>query len=281
MIATDDVRQVAHGLLLPSIAPCFDLAQTLDCGQAFRWAAQPDGSYRGVVMGQKLSLVRLGADILLQDTTLADYDRVWRRYFDLDRDYAALKTGFSADPVLQEAITYAPGIRVLWQEPWETVCTFIISANNNIPRIKGIVERLAALLGEPLGDGLFAFPTPQRLAEATPEDLAPLRCGYRAAFLLDAATKFASGQVTAPAVAALPTPQAAALLMSIKGVGPKVADCTLLFGFGRAECFPMDTWMKKVMAVLYPGGLPQKLLPVAGLAQQYLFHYARNHKELF
>lgn len=258
-----------------------DLAQTLDCGQAFRWQRQEDGSYWGVAHGKSLQISRQGGELVLQGTTQQDYDLLWRDYFDLERDYKRLKQAFAADPVLRDAMGYASGIRVLRQEPWEALCTFILSANNNIPRIKGIVERLCTLFGRELEDGQYTFPTAQRIAGLRLEDLAPLRCGYRDKFLLDAARKVAGGEVLPEAVSLLPTPEARTALMGIQGVGPKVADCVLLFGFGRVECFPMDTWMKKVMAVLYPHGLPSALLPHAGIAQQYLFHYARHHGALF
>lgn len=270
-----------NDIILPLSPQEMDLAQTLDCGQAFRWSRQPDGSYIGVACGRQLHISRNGDELLLHNTTMEDYCEVWQGYFDLERDYASLKEQFSWDPVLRDALDYAEGIRVLHQEPWETICTFIISANNNIPRIKGIVERLCQLCGEPLGQGFFAFPTPTRMAELTESDLAPLRCGYRDKFLLDAARKVSGGQLSLEEAATLPTGEARAALMAIKGVGPKVADCALLFGFGRSECFPMDTWMKKVMAVLYPQGLPDGLLANAGIAQQYLFHYARHHGDLF
>ena len=276
---TTTVTPQGH-LLLQGLSGDFNLPQTLDCGQAFRWRPLPDGSWQGVACGQLLRLAAQGPDIILYNTTPAQLDTVWRRYFDLERDYAAQKTAFAADPVLREAMGYAPGIRVLRQPAWETLVTFIISANNNIPRIKGIVERLCALLGDELAPGCYSFPTPARLACQTPESLAPLRCGYRADYLLDAAARVADGRLDLEAVAGLDTPAARQALQTVKGVGPKVADCVLLFGFGRVECFPLDTWMKKVTATLYPQGLPDWLLPQAGLAQQYLFHYARHHGQL-
>lgn len=268
-------------LLLPGLSSCFDLAQTLDCGQAFRWRLQPDGSWRGVAHGRLLTLRHSAADILLLGLSPDDYHTVWQRYFDLDRDYPALQAALSVDPALRAAIAYAPGIRVLRQDPWETLCTFIISANNNIPRIKGIVERLCLLLGDPLDDGCHAFPTPAQLAAADEASLSPLRCGYRARYLLDAAEQVARGRLPMAEAAELPTAELRLALQGVLGVGPKVADCVLLFGFGRVECCPMDTWMRKVMATLYPDGLPAQLLPYAGLAQQYLFHYARSHPSLF
>ncbi len=172
---------------------------------------------------------------------------------------------------------FCSGIRVLRQEPWETLCTFILSANNNIPRIKGIVERLCQGWGETIPKtALRAFPTPERLAALSPGELAPIRAGWRSEYLLDAARRVAAGQLDLLALAQLPTEEALAGLLEVKGVGEKVARCVLLFGFGRVECIPMDVWMKRVMAELYPRGLPRYLRPYGGIAQQTLFHYYRT-----
>lgn len=132
-------------------------------------------------------------------------------------------------------------------------------------------------MGQPIGDsGFFSFPTPEALAAATAEQLAPLRCGFRARYLIDAAQKVCSGQVRLDAIPSMPLEEARQELMQICGIGPKVADCVLLFGFHRLECCPMDVWMKRVFAVLYPNGLPDCARDFVGIAQQYLFHYART-----
>lgn len=269
-----------EGILLPGFAPQLDLPGTLDCGQAFRWRQMEPDRWAGPVEGRVWTIARQGEDILFPGADTEDWPQL-RRYFDLGRSYGRLKALYRKDPVLRDAMAWAPGIRVLRQDPWETLCSFIISANNNIPRIKGILERLCRLYGEPLEEDFFTFPTPQRLAVLEAEDLAPIRCGYRAEYLLDAARQVSSRRLSLKKVARLPTGEARQALMEVKGVGPKVADCILLYGFGRVECFPMDTWMKKVSSVLYPQGLPEALLPTAGIAQQFLFHYARHHGELF
>ena len=176
-----------------------------------------------------------------------------------------------------------PGIRVLRQEPFETLISFIISQNNNIPRIKGIIERLCLHFGEPFlyhNETRYAFPAPKKLASCTPEDLAPLRAGFRAKYLIDAAKRIASGEIDLEAVRKLPLPDAKAKLQTISGVGPKVADCALLYGLHRTECFPMDVWMKRAVLLL-PRLSPADFGENAGIAQQYLFHYVRMHPELF
>ena len=275
------VRQVGPNLTVTGI-DCLDLAQTLDCGQAFRWSPLPDGRWTGVAGAHTLTLrENLDPDgavaLTLYHTSAAEFETFWRPYFDLDRDYAAIIAAISADPVLTEAATVAGGIRILRQDPWEALCSFIISQNNNIPRIKGIIQRLCAAFGDPLGpDGVYAFPSPQRLARLKVEDLACLRAGFRAKYILDAARKVAGGQVDLSALALLPLEEARASLMRISGVGPKVADCALLFGAGRMEAFPADVWIKRAMRVLFGGRLPDCAVPYAGVVQQYIFHYART-----
>lgn len=197
----------------------------------------------------------------------------------MGEDYEAIQKRLCKNPVLRRAVNFAPGIRVLKQPFFETLITFIISQNNNIPRIRKITEQLCTLFGEKRGEGenaFYTFPTAEALCQLTKAELAPLRAGWRDAYILDAARLAALGCVSEEAVAALPTQQARALLMTVHGVGPKVADCVLLFACGRLEVCPMDVWMKRAMAQLLPNGFPRSLQPIAGLAQQYLFHYARH-----
>jgi N-glycosylase/DNA lyase len=251
------------------------LAQTLDCGQCFRWSRLPDGSWEGVAGGR---YVRLAGESLSR--TLRD--PFWARYFDLDRDYAGIRAQLSGlDPALAEAARFAPEIRILNQEPWEALCSFILSQCNNIGRIRGLVARLCRLYGEPIGGGHSAFPAPQALAALREEDLRAAGCGFRAPYVLDAAQKVASGELDLEKIQSLPLGSARAGLMCIRGVGPKVADCALLYGMHRLEAFPMDVWMKRTMRRMFPGKKPSWFGPYAGIAQQYLFHYSRNHPELF
>lgn len=270
----------SNSLRLPGGAEVFHLAATLDCGQAFRWRPLPDGRWEGVAGGHYLQLEQQGPDILLQGPCAATGALpFWQQYFDLDRDYPALWQKFRRNPTLRKALDRCPGIRVLRQQPWETLCTFILSANNNIPRIKGIVERLCDGWGDPLpGTSLRTFPTPERLASLTPEDLAPLRAGWRTAYILDAARRVAEGRLPLPELETLPTPEALERLREVKGVGVKVAQCTLLFAYARVECVPMDVWMKRVMAEFYPDGFPGYLRPYGGIAQQVLFSYIRGRE---
>ncbi len=253
----------------------FDLARTLESGQCFRFTPHPAGGYEGVAQGRPLRVAQQGDSLTFYQMTRQEFKALWLDYFDLARDYGALRALMCQDPVLRRAADFAPGIRILQQDGWEALCSFIISQNNNIGRIRGIVQRLCEHFGSPLPGGHHDFPPPQALAGLTPEDLAPLRCGFRARYILDAAAKVASGQVDLEAIKSLPLEQAQAELCKIVGVGPKVAQCALLFGFGRIECFPVDVWIGRAMKSLFPQGLPPETLPYAGIVQQYIFHYVR------
>lgn len=259
----------------------FNLRDTLLCGQCFRFSENPDGSFKGVAFGRELLLAQKSDSIVFYCDE-KDFSNIWVNYFDLSRDYGEIKAELSAlHPVLEEAARFAPGIRILRQEPFEALISFIISQNNNIKRISGIVERLCTLCGNQIKEGVFAFPRVDTLARLNSEDLAPIRAGFRAKYIVDAAQKVKSGEVDLKSLESLDYDEAKKLLMKIKGVGPKVADCVLLYGLHRTEGFPMDVWMKRAMEKLFKGVSPSDFGKYAGIAQQYIFHYARLHPELF
>ena len=275
----------------PIVFPAvFDPEETLTCGQAFRWREVPgeDGlpCWEGVAKGHVLRLrtdSRDGQKEIKLFCSEQEFDDIWREYFDLEQDYEEKRISLAAlSPVLSQAAEYAPGIRILRQEPWEALCSFIISQNNNIPRIQGIIDRLCRLLGDLIpGSEQFTFPGPEKLAACTVEDLAPLRAGFRAKYLVDAAQKVAGGKIDLEKTARSPAEFGRNELQKIMGVGPKVAECALLYGFHKTECFPMDVWMKRAMEVLLPEMTPADFGENAGLAQQFLFHYSRMHPDLF
>ena len=180
--------------------------------------------------------------------------------------------------MLKTACSYADGIRILNQEPWEALCSFIISQNNNIPRIKGIIDKLCTMFGDEIDKNLFSFPTAEKVASLSVEELAPLKSGFRAKYILDAARRVANGDVDLPSLRSLPLDEARNELMKIYGVGNKVADCTLLFGLNRIDAFPKDVWIKRAMEKLFNGSLPECASKYAGIAQQYIFYYARSTK---
>lgn len=253
--------------------PDLDLDETLDCGQAFRWkkvASDYECTYEGHFLNDHLliSQVRPG-EFIFHDTSETDFLGKWCDYFDFSTDYTELKKMFSEDKTLCDACNFASGIRLLRQDSWECLISFIISQNNNIPRIKGILERLCEH-----NNGIF--PAPEKLAAETPESLAYLRSGFRAKYICDASSRTASGLTDLRSITSLPIDQARKELMLIKGVGPKVAECVLLFGMHRTEAFPIDVWIKRVLANYYPDGFPEFAKEYAGIAQQYLFHYIRS-----
>lgn len=250
------------------------LGQSLDCGQCFRWKKLPDGSWEGAAGPH---FARFTAKNL--DRALAG--GFWRNYFDLGRDYDAIRESLCAlDPVLARAARYAPDLRILNQDPWEALCSFLLSQCNNIGRIKGLIGRLCRAYGEDRG-GFRSFPPPEALARLSEADLRALGCGYRAAYVLDAARRVSDGRLDFGLLRRLPLAEARRILMRTAGVGPKVADCALLYGLHRLEAFPTDVWMKRAMKTLFPGKKPEDFGPYAGIAQQYVFHYSRHHPGLF
>ncbi len=250
----------------------FNLGLCLDCGQAFRWKFA-DGMWHGVAFGKPLSVQQTENELIFHNCTEDDFNRIWKNYFDLDLDYEKIVAGYD-DEYLKCAVTDFNGIRILRQEPWEALCSFIISQNNNIPRIKGIVERLCDIFGDG-EDGKKSFPSAEKLSALTVEDLAPLRSGFRAKYIIDAAQKVAGGEVDFTKIQENPIEFGREELQKIKGVGAKVAECTLLYGFHKIEAFPIDVWVKRIMAELYPNGLPECVKGTEGIAQQYLFHWRR------
>ena len=253
--------------------PCLDLQQTLFCGQCFRFRSLGDGCFEGMAWDRYIKLKQTENGALILEAEEADIP-FWQDYFDMELDYGRLIEEFASDPVLKAACK-GRGIRVLRQQPFETLISFIISQNNNIKRITGIIDRLCENFGEQVKGG-YSFPTAKTLGLLTVEDLAPLRAGFRAKYIIDAAQKVDSGEVDFDKIAALPDDEAREALKIIKGVGDKVADCVLLFGLHRLSAVPKDVWIKRVIAHYYPEGLPQCVGNYAGIAQQYLFDYART-----
>ena len=269
-----------NGCALISGGGGFDLKNTFDCGQCFRWEENPDSSWSGIVRGKKLTLRSTDRGIIIENVTPGEMDSLWSGYFDLDEDYDEIRSSLrTACPALSCAVDSIDGIRILSQEPWEALCSFIISQNNKIPRIKGIISRLCEGFGDDCG-GYYSFPDAQRLAGLEPEDLSDLRAGFRAKYIIDAARRVASDEVKLYSMYDRPIDECRTELMKIKGVGAKVAECTLLYGLHRLEAFPVDVWMKKAMSTLFSDVTIEQLGQHAGIAQQYIFHYSRLNPEL-
>ncbi len=256
------------------IPEVFNLELCLDCGQAFRWEKGENGVFSGVAFGKYLEIEEKNGELIFFNTTEEDFNSIWQSYFDLDTDYKGIVSKYDEENLIKAVSTFS-GIRILKQEPWEALCSFIISQNNNIPRIKGIVNRLCESFGEKVGNS-YTFPSAEVLSKLTVEDLAPLRAGFRAKYIIDAAKKVADGTVDFAKIESEGVEFGREELIKIKGVGAKVAECTLLYGFHKLEAFPIDVWVKRIMAEMYPNGLPKCVKGTEGVAQQYLFHFRRN-----
>lgn len=265
----------------------FDISQIFDCGQCFRFnRSQDGGSYEGVAFSKYLKIGDDGENLLLYGVSESDFESVWRGFLDYDRDYESIIESFSDDETLYNAAKYSKGIRILKQDGWEALCSFIVSQNNNIPRIKAIIENMSRAFGEPFtcfdGSTKYAFPTPESLVNAGQAEIFALKTGFRAKYIYDAAKKVCSGEIDLKKVEKMTFEEAAALLETIKGVGPKVAACTLLFGFAKYSAFPKDVWVKRILANYYADGESRHFSEqYAGIAQQYLFYYERCKNNIF
>ena len=286
-----------------------DLEHIFECGQCFRWVPADDGTgdYVGAA-GRYAARIRLEscgnesnagcvadsdrADAcdsrdLVIEATGGDED-FWRSYFDLDTDYGAIKNELvKNEPGIADAVRYGCGIRILRQDMFETLISFIVSQNNNIPRIRKCIEELCRRYGEPVGEAFggewYAFPEPEVLADASEENLAALRLGYRAGYIKAASERFVSDMARGC------LPESREDILSYRGVGPKVANCIMLFGLRDVAAFPVDTWVRHIMNDMYgidEGDMKEmerfareKFGGLAGYAQQYLFYYYRDRKD--
>lgn len=256
-----------------------NLDLTLDCGQSFRWNKTGDGEWSGIAYGKSIGVRKTKDGLLFFGTDAAEVNSLWAHYFDLTRDYDKYLQVLSADEAVRSAIERYGTIRILNQEPWETMCSFIISACNNIPRIKQIIEKLCACFGTPLPDGTYTFPSAETVARLTEKDLSPIRAGFRAPYIISAArTVNADGGIFDRLRCESET-EARRELMRFRGIGKKVADCIMLFSLGCDTVFPMDTHVIAAVASLYPNGLPKCFEVFPGLAQQYVFHAHRTESQ--
>lgn len=255
-----------------------DIVKTFECGQCFRWNADEEGAYTGVAMGHAARITSAGGEVYIRSDAPESF---WREYLDLERDYEAISRAFRAGEYMDECVSYGAGIRILKQEPWEALCSFIISQCNNITRIKGIVERLCENFGERTeldGCAFFTFPSAERLAPLAPEELSMLRCGYRAPYIIAAARAVAEGSIDLDSLVHSDYLTAKRELLKLPGIGEKVANCVALFGLGHMEGFPVDVWIRRALKEHFPPDFdPESLGDYAGLAQQYIFFYARSH----
>jgi 3-methyladenine DNA glycosylase/8-oxoguanine DNA glycosylase len=268
----------SYKIIIPDINT-LNLDITLDCGQCFRWK-KSNNAWQGIVNDNIITVYNKNSDLIIESFKPIKKDLILN-YFDLTRNYAKILDVLKQDTVMLNALSEFNGIHILNQPPWEALCSFIISQNNNIPRIKGIITRLCKAFGEHIKDDTFTFPSAEIIASLNESELDILRAGFRTKYILDAAKKITSGQVDFSFIKTLPYNDASVYLQQIKGVGPKVADCVLLFSLGFFNAFPEDVWIKRAILKYYPGGLPLFLVPYGGLVQQYIYHYSRMHDKSF
>lgn len=273
----------------------FNLVHIFECGQCFRWNKENDGSYTGVFKNNVLNIKEENGKIKFQGICEGNIEDVVKDYFDFNTDYTKIKETLSkVDEYLEESIKFGNGIRILNQDLWEVLISFIISANNNIPRIKGIVERISKQYGKEIkfqGKAFYTFPTPEELSKASIEALRKLGLGFRDKRVYETTQKIKQREIDLNEIAKIEdTNKIREILETMPGVGPKVADCILLFGLKRFEVFPIDVWVRRVMNDLYIKNEDEtkvnkkeienlaktKYANLAGIAQQYLFYWRRE-----
>ena len=274
----------------------FELKDIFDCGQCFRWNKELDNSYTGIFGNNVINVAIKGEKVIFKGICEGNIKEVCTDYFDLNRDYEKIKQDLSKiDDNMKTSIEYGKGMRILNQDLWETIISFIISANNNIPRIKGIIERISAKYGKELvykGKSYYTFPTVEELSKAEVQDLRKLGLGFRDVRVYETTRTILSRQVDLEKLhQEKDFNKVRETLLTLSGVGPKVADCILLFStLKRFEAFPIDVWVRRVMNELYIKNADEtkvnkreiekiayeKFGNLAGLAQQYLFYWKRE-----
>ncbi len=269
----------------------FNPTHTFMCGQCFRWEEEADNSYTGIAFSKVVNIKYDDGTVIIDNVTVDEFNRYWKHYLDFDSDYNLIKQSVCLDENVSKAIDFGWGIKILNQEIFECLISFIISTQNTIPRIQKIVNRLSQMYGKKLeynGKTYYAFPTLEELSGVDEKQLSELKAGYRAAYIVDAVTKLKNGEVDLSFIKNMSYQDAKKELMKIRGVGPKVADCVLLFSAEKKEAFPIDVWVKRTVQSLYLNDKAsvkeiEKFASdyfgsYAGVAQQYLFYYSRENK---
>ncbi len=266
----------------------FNLDHIFECGQCFRFDKTGNNEYTGVAKDRALTISCTNDEIILHNISEADFNEFWIDYFDISRDYSAIKNRLSFDTCMTKAVKNGNGIRILKQDLFETIISFIVSQSNNIPRIKKIIENLCELCGNRIiykNNVYYSFPTPEAILKT---DISNIKAGYREKYIYNASKYVLENPDFLDKLKKASTHDAKSMLMELDGVGNKVSDCILLFGLNKTDAFPVDTWMHRIMEQLY---FKKKCTPdqirkyakkhfgeYSGYAQQYLFYYALNHK---
>ncbi|OOB77158.1 MAG: 8-oxoguanine DNA glycosylase [Epulopiscium sp. Nele67-Bin002] len=267
----------------------FNIAQVLECGQVFRFNKDKHNDFILVAGNKKIKICQQADSIIIKNSTPEDISKVWKTYFDLDTNYEDITNILmNKDEHMSKIVQFGEGIRILRQDPWEMLISFIISQNKAIPHIKTCIENICLNYGTPIDSLTHAFPTVNQLMNVTDEQLRECKVGFRAGYIIDATKKVFNGEIDLENIKTMGINEARIELMKIKGVGPKIADCILLFAYNKMDVFPTDVWIKRMIEGLYFNGQDTKLDKIqkfakeyfgelAGYAQQYLFFYGREN----
>lgn len=285
-----------NGIILKDIKN-FELSHIFECGQCFRWNKQENGNYIGVAFGRVIEVEKNGKDVIIYNANEKEFYEIWQEYFDLKRDYLKIKEVLSKDSLLKISVEFGHGIRLLQQESFELVISFIISANNRIPMIKRAIDNISKKFGKSIeykGKVYYAFPTVEQLSKATMEELEGCGTGFRAKYIADTVGKINNSKADdykqeydLEWIKSQTDDLCHEALQIFNGIGPKVADCIMLFSMNKYSAFPVDVWVKRAMQHFYlaPDVSLKKIREFArnkfgelsGFAQQYLFYYAREN----
>lgn len=291
-----NIKEFDNGVILEDIKN-FELPHVFDCGQCFRWNKQSNGNYIGVAFGRVIEVEKKDNNLIIHNTNLQDFNDIWIKYFDLERDYSAIKEILSEDELLKQSVEFGHGIRLLQQDSFELVVSFIISANNRIPMIKRAIDNISRSFGEKLeykGKTYYAFPSPEQIHKASMEQLEVCGTGFRAKYIADTVEKIYNSlqgeykeEYDLNWIKCQGDDICHEALQIFNGIGPKVADCIMLFSMNKYSAFPVDVWVKRAMQHFYlaPDVSLKKIRDFArnkfgelsGFAQQYLFYYAREN----
>jgi N-glycosylase/DNA lyase len=292
----DRIEKIDNGIVLEKIKN-FELNHTFDCGQCFRWNETEKGNYIGVAFGKVVEIEKVDDDLKIYNTTEEEFYSIWRKYLDLERNYSDIKEELSKDPLLKKSVDFGHGLRILNQDTFEITLSFITSANNRIPMIKRAIENMSKKFGEPLeykGNTYYSFPTVESLKEANLEEIESCGMGFRAKYIKDTVDKIYEAKIDTSKkefdldyIKTLDDNESHDAMQIFSGIGPKVADCIILFSMEKQSAFPVDVWVKRAMQHFYvaPDVSLKKIRDfgrekfgdLAGVAQQYLFYYAREN----
>jgi N-glycosylase/DNA lyase len=286
----DKLETFDGGVLLKNVKN-FELKHIFECGQCFRWTKQENDNFIGIAFGKVIEVEKRNNDVIIYNTDENEFNDIWLDYFDLNKDYTSIKEKLSVDPLLKQAVEFGHGIRLLKQEPFEIIISFIISSNNRIPMIKKVIGNICRNWGKPIiykGENYYSFPSVEALSNLSVEDYEKCSTGFRGKYIKDTVDKICSCVCDVNDIVNKDDDACHIELQKLSGIGPKVADCIMLFSMGKYSAFPVDVWVKRAMQYFYLAPdvslikirnfAREKFGDLSGFAQQYLFYYARENK---